>query len=93
MLARKGSLRRACGAPLRPARRSAEQITATGDTVNVASRLMEVAAQNGADVALSGDLYRAASERLPATGKLQGPIQSLIRGRSGTMTAWLWREA
>ena len=32
---------------------SQQQITATGDSVNVASRLMEVAAQNGADVALS----------------------------------------
>lgn len=71
---------------------SQQQITATGDTVNVASRLMEVAAQNGADVALSGDLYRAAGEALPASGRLQGPMQSLIRGRSGTMTVWLWRD-
>lgn len=70
-----------------------QQITATGDTVNVASRLMEVAAQNGADVALSGDLYRAAGEALPAAGRLQGPLQAPIRGRSGTMTVWLWRGA
>jgi adenylate cyclase len=71
---------------------SQQQITATGDTVNVASRLMEVAAENGADVALSGDLYRAAGEKLPEAGRLQGPMQSLIRGRSGTMTVWLWRN-
>lgn len=71
---------------------SQQQITATGDTVNVASRLMEVAAQNGADVALSGDLYRAAGEALPGSGQLKGPIQSPIRGRSGTMTVWLWRD-
>jgi len=70
---------------------SQQQITATGDSVNVASRLMEVAAQNGADLALSGDLYRAAGEALPASGQLQGPMQSPIRGRSGTMTVWLWR--
>jgi adenylate cyclase len=71
---------------------SQQQITATGDTVNVASRLMEVAAQNGADVALSGDLYRAAGEALPSSGRLQGPVQSPIRGRSGTMTVWLWQD-
>ncbi len=61
--------------------------------MNVASRLMEVAAQNGADVALSGDLYRAAGEALPAAGRLTGPVQASIRGRSGTMTVWLWRGA
>ena len=71
---------------------SQQQITATGDTVNVASRLMEVAAHNGADVALSGDLYRAAGEALPASGRLQGPMESPIRGRSGMMTVWLWRD-
>ena len=32
---------------------SQQQITATGDSVNVASRLMEVAAENRADIALS----------------------------------------
>lgn len=72
---------------------SQQQITATGDTVNVASRLMEVAAKNGADVALSAELYRAAGEALPQSGRLQGPTQSAIRGRSGAMTVWLWREA
>lgn len=72
---------------------SQQTITATGDTVNVASRLMEVAAQNGADLALSGDLYRAAGETLPGSGRLQGPVQSLIRGRSGTISVWLWRGA
>jgi adenylate cyclase len=71
---------------------SQQQITATGDTVNVASRLMEVAARHGADVALSADLYRAAGEALPASGRLQGPIQSPIRGRSGAMSVWLWRQ-
>jgi len=71
---------------------SQQTITATGDTVNVASRLMEVAAENDAQLALSGDLYRAAGEALPETGKLQGPIQTLIRGRAGNMTVWLWRS-
>lgn len=72
---------------------SQQQITATGDSVNVASRLMEVAAQNGADVALSADLYRAAgNEVLPLSGRLQGPVQSRLRGRSGTLSVWLWRD-
>ena len=72
---------------------SQQQITATGDSVNVASRLMEVAAEKGADVAMSADLYRAAgSEILPASGQLEGPVQSGIRGRSGTISVWLWRE-
>jgi len=69
---------------------SQQTITATGDAVNVASRLMEVAAQNGAELALSGDLYRAAGEALPAQGSLRGPIQSPIRGRTGALTVWLW---
>lgn len=73
---------------------SQQQITATGDSVNVASRLMEVAAENGADLALSGELYRAAGETLPPqSGRLQGPIQSQIRGRTGMMSVWLWRSA
>lgn len=37
-----------------------QQITATGDTVNVASRLLEVAAKEGASIALSADLLTAA---------------------------------
>ena len=72
---------------------SQQQITATGDSVNVASRLMEVAAENSADIALSADLYRAAgNEMLPHSGRLQGPVQSHIRGRSSPMSVWLWRD-
>lgn len=71
---------------------SQQQITATGDTVNVASRLMEVAAQNDAELALSEELYRAAGEAFPTSGTLRGPVQTSIRGRSGTMTVWLWRR-
>ena len=73
---------------------SQQQITATGDSVNVASRLMEVAAENRADVALSADLYRAAgNEVLPLSGRLRGPVQTHIRGRSSQMSVWLWAEA
>jgi adenylate cyclase len=72
-----------------------QQITATGDTVNVASRLMEVAASRGAEVAFSAALVRAASAGagpLPA-GPLEGPLETKIRGRSGSIDVWLWRCA
>lgn len=70
-------------------------ITATGDTVNVASRLMEVAAQHGASLALSDTLLNEAGrgrERL-AEGRLTGPLQTQIRGRTGELTVWFWRSA
>ncbi|MEW9804836.1 CHASE2 domain-containing protein [Mesorhizobium sp. ZMM04-5] len=70
---------------------SQQTITATGDTVNVASRLMEVAARNGAELALSGELYRAAGQNPLEGGTLQGPAETAIRGRSGMMTVWFWR--
>jgi adenylate cyclase len=67
-------------------------ITATGDTVNVASRLMEVAAHHGAQLAAGDELLRAAGEdcALLKTGKLFGPHETQIRGRSATVTIWLW---
>jgi adenylate cyclase len=73
---------------------SYQHITATGDTVNVASRLMEVAASHGAKVALSDDLLRAAGAdcAVRATGALSGPTEVQIRGRSGAVSAWLWHD-
>jgi adenylate cyclase len=70
-----------------------QQMTATGDTVNVASRLMEVAAARGAEVALSDDLLRAAGDAaaVRATGSLEGPTQVAIRGRAGGLFVWYWR--
>ena len=70
-----------------------QQITATGDTVNVASRLMEVAARNGAEVAISNDLLRSAGRDSEpyATGRLEGPTEAMLRGRSGAIAVWLWR--
>ena len=72
---------------------SHQHITAIGDTVNVASRLMEVAASHHADVALSDDLFRAAGEACSVfhSGALAGTLQTSIRGRSGTLPIWLWR--
>ena len=74
--------------------RNHQHITATGDTVNVSSRLMEVAARHDVRLALS-DTLRAEAERSGArlkTGSLAGPVEAQIRGRSGSLTVWLWRN-
>jgi len=74
---------------------SYQHITATGDTVNVASRLMEVAASHGAELALSDELLKSARREcaLFNSGTLAGPKEVRIRGRSGSLTIWLWRRA
>jgi adenylate cyclase len=73
---------------------SYQHITATGDTVNVASRLMEVAASHGAELAVSDELLHAAGRdcALFKSGDLTGPEETQIRGRSGSLTIWLWRS-
>jgi adenylate cyclase len=65
-----------------------QQITATGDTVNVASRLLEVAKQQHCRIVVSEDLFRAASTTLPAADIGAGAYMSLtvpIRGRTSTL--------
>ncbi len=64
---------------------SYQHITATGDTVNVASRLMEVAAKRSVELALSDDLLHAAGpdNALLVCGSLSDPVETDIRGRSG----------
>lgn len=71
---------------------SYQHITATGDTVNVASRLMEVAAKRGAQLALSDDLLRVAgaNNALRTSGSLSGPVETDIRGRSGLLAIHFW---
>jgi adenylate cyclase len=71
-----------------------QQITTTGDTVNVASRLMEVAAGYGAELAVSDDLIEVAGPdcALHKEGVLTGRIEAQIRGRSGSLPIRLWRE-
>jgi adenylate cyclase len=73
---------------------SYQHITATGDTVNVASRLMEVAANHGVELAVSDELLRAAGRHcaLFKSGLLTGPDETRIRGRSGSIAIWLWRS-
>jgi adenylate cyclase len=72
---------------------SFQHITATGDTVNVASRLMEVAASQGVELALSDELLRAAGRNCAPykSGVLTGPDEKQIRGRSGSLAIWFWR--
>jgi adenylate cyclase len=74
---------------------SYHHITATGDTVNIASRLMEVAANHGAELALSDELLHAAGRdcALFKSGVLTGPTETEIRGRAGSLTVWLWHGA
>jgi adenylate cyclase len=71
---------------------SYQHITATGDSVNVASRLMEVAAKQGAALAVSDDLLRQAGPEcaLLQFGVLTGPQETRIRGRSRALSVWLW---
>ncbi|MCS3729868.1 CHASE2 domain-containing protein [Bradyrhizobium betae] len=71
---------------------SHQHITATGDTVNVASRLMEVAAQNKARLALTDTLLDAADFQGDPDGVLTGPLLTQVRGRSGVVTVWFWRD-
>ncbi|WGD55751.1 adenylate/guanylate cyclase domain-containing protein [Bradyrhizobium sp. CB1650] len=71
---------------------SRQHITATGDTVNVASRLMEVAAQHDARLAFSDTLLDAADFLGDRDSSLRGPLRTQIRGRSGTVTVWFWRD-
>jgi adenylate cyclase len=74
--------------------KSYHHITATGDTVNVASRLMEVAANHGVPLALSNELVRTAGRECAVfkSGVLTGPYETWIRSRSGSLPIWLWRS-
>jgi adenylate cyclase len=71
---------------------SHQHITATGDTVNVASRLMEVAARNDTRLALSDALLCAADYLGDPDSTLRGPLYTQIRGRTGTVAVWFWRD-
>ncbi|TIS56269.1 MAG: adenylate/guanylate cyclase domain-containing protein [Mesorhizobium sp.] len=72
-----------------------QHIAATGDTVNVASRLMEIAADQDAEVAVSDKMLQVAGGdcELFKSGALRGPVETQIRGRSGSLAIWLWQSA
>ena len=65
-----------------------QQITATGDTVNVASRLLEVAKQQYCRVVVTEDLFQAASATAPIANidlELYAALTVPIRGRTGDL--------
>lgn len=72
-----------------------QHIAAIGDTVNVASRLMEIAADQNAEVAVSDIMLDVAGRdcALFQSGTLKGPVETQIRGRSGSLAIWLWQSA
>ncbi|QOZ27590.1 adenylate/guanylate cyclase domain-containing protein [Bradyrhizobium sp. CCBAU 51753] len=73
---------------------SHRHITATGDTVNVANRLMEVAASHRVELSVSDELLQAAGRdsALYQSGALTGPLKTRLRGRSGSLVIWLWSQ-
>ena len=64
-----------------------QQISVTGDTVNVASRLLEVAKQETCRLVVSEDLFRAANAATPVNvdARLYAPLTVSIRGRAGDL--------
>jgi adenylate cyclase len=74
---------------------SHQHIAATGDTVNIANRLMEVAAGQGVEVAVSEEMLQAAGRacEFSRVGSLTGPVETPIRGRAGSLAVWLWRRS
>ncbi|NNM75106.1 CHASE2 domain-containing protein [Enterovirga aerilata] len=71
-----------------------EQITATGDSVNVASRLMEVGKGLGAALVVSADLIRAAGSPPDFLAAVDGRRRVGIRGRVEPLEiAYRWTAA
>jgi adenylate cyclase len=55
---------------------------------------MEVAASHRTELAVSDELLRVAGRdcALYKSGALHGPIETKIRGRSGSLAVWLWSD-
>jgi adenylate cyclase len=67
-----------------------QHITATGDIVNVASRLLEVGKTMGAEIVFSDDVVAAgASSGEDKLRSFEGPRQVQIRGRTKPLAIWL----
>ncbi len=64
-----------------------QQITATGDTVNVASRLLEVAKEQQRRVVVTEDLFQAVNAETPAPRDTAAyaPLTVAIRGRASDL--------
>ncbi|MCP3056089.1 CHASE2 domain-containing protein [Aurantimonas marianensis] len=70
-----------------------QQISVSGDTVNVASRLMEVAKSAGATIAASMDLIEAMDGTIDDAGEPDEVRMVDIRGRRQSVNVALWRQA
>jgi adenylate cyclase len=68
-----------------------QHITATGDTVNVASRLMEIGKAQGYALVFSDDAVLAAKAKDARLQSFDGPTDVSIRGRIGSMKVWMGR--
>ena len=64
-----------------------QHITATGDTVNVASRLLEIAKQHNSTTAISDDCLIAAGK--PSTCVSFKAHRAAVRGRAKPVVVWL----
>jgi adenylate cyclase len=72
-----------------------QQITATGDAVNVASRLMEVAKEYHTDIVVSNELFNnalAAGFSLGGSDRFSEERSIFIRGRSQPLSVRLWLD-
>lgn len=71
---------------------SHQHIAATGDTVNVASRLLEIAKDRHAEIVISEDLYRAATDVPGARVERRDDIvaEVNIRGRAHPILVRIW---
>jgi adenylate cyclase len=68
-----------------------QYVTASGDTVNVTSRLLEVAKERGARVIISDDLYAAAALVEKFTGREAVEITEVAtRGRRESLRVHVW---
>ncbi|WP_206455157.1 CHASE2 domain-containing protein [Aurantimonas marina] len=72
---------------------SHQQISVSGDTVNLASRLMEVAKSAGATIAVSMDLIDAMEGNFADFGEPDDVRTVDIRGRRQSVDVGLWRGA
>ena len=62
-----------------------QQISATGDTVNVASRLLEVAKQQHCRVVVTEDVFQAAGASTPTVNENYAPLTVSIRRRASDL--------
>jgi adenylate cyclase len=66
-----------------------QHITATGDVVNVASRLLAVGKERRVEIVFSGDVVTAASASPDLLRSFEGPPEVQIRGRAKQLAIWL----